>query len=269
MFKVILRNDTENFTHKYFTMESVRKVPLDNDVQLELGERRKIKVFLAQSPQATSPRLVRKVARSMRSGIFGKHLPQKANSKLVWILAGTICSHSLLFCKNVTQLGPSSVPKQSFVASSVSHSFDQPLGYGVEVLIPIIYNAIYTSFVHTSSVRHSFDHSLSSSCVHVCIQNLHPIICPNLSTKSTNLTHKQTHRTILCHVVSGLWWVMLICYPKSILVLISGMLNLTPKVTQDNKSTKVRNTHFSFVKLAFSKCFKFGETVTVLMQYPK
>ena len=84
MFKVILRNDTENFTHKYFTMESVRKVPLDNDVQLELGERRKIKVFLAQSPQVQFPQISTKSgAVNAFRNFRGTSTTKRPNSKLV------------------------------------------------------------------------------------------------------------------------------------------------------------------------------------------
>ena len=174
-------------------MESVRKVPLDNDVQLELGERRKIKVFFGTIPPGHFPPISTKSGAVNAFRNFRGTSTTKSKQQTCVNTGRYYLFPFIVVLQNVTQLGPSSVPKQSFVASSVSHSFDQPLEYGVEVLIPIIYNAIYTSFVHTSSVPHSFDHSLSSSCVHVCIQNLHPIICPNLSTKSTNLTHKQTH----------------------------------------------------------------------------
>lgn len=194
MFKVILRNDTENFTHKYFTMESVRKVPLDNDVQLELGERRKIKVFLAQSPQATSPPISTKSGAVNAFRNFRGTSTTKSKQQTCVNTGRYYLFPFIVVLQKCHPIGPFLSPKAIFCSKfCFSFIWSTFRGYGVEVLIPIIYNAIYTSFVHTSSVPHSFDHSLSSSCVHVCIQNLHPIICPNLSTKSTNLTHKQTH----------------------------------------------------------------------------
>ena len=211
MFKVILRNDTGNFTHKYFTMESVRKVPLDNDVQLELGERRKIKVFFWHNPpRSTSPRLVRKVARSMGSGIFGEHLPQKTKQQTCVNTGRYYLFPFIVVLQKCHPIGPFLSPKAifcskfcfSFIWSTFRvwcRSFDtNNIQWNIHFLCSYKF---CSSFIWSFSLLFLCTRVHSKSTPHNLSQFVDQI------NKSYTQTNTCIYRTILCHVCSI--WIMM------------------------------------------------------------
>ena len=252
-------------------MESVRKVPLDNDVQL-VRWKEENKSFFGTIPPGHFPPISTKSGAVNGFRNFRGTSTTKSKQQTCVNTGRYYLFPFIVVLQKCHPIGPFLSPKAifcskfcfSFIWSTFRvwcRSFDTN---NIQCNIHFLCSYKFcSSFIWSFSLLFLCTRVHSKSTPHNLSQFVDQI------NKSYTQTNTCIYRTILCHVVSGLWWVMLICYPKSILVLISGMLNLTPKVTQDNESTKVRNTHFSFVKLAFSKCFKFGETVTVLMQYPK